>query len=76
MRKANMTKAEIVDYLKNDLKPLVKDDVSPCLQIGVPTRAGFFSVPRLVLSCVDYLGALYMGWNGERRDGIPKFSFG
>lgn len=72
-----MNKREIVDYLSMDLKQFVIEDITPCLQIGVKTRGGFFSVPKLVLTCVDYLGALYVGWNNERaRDGRPLFTSG
>jgi len=76
LRKANMNKQEIVGYLSNDLKPFLIEDITPCLQIGVKTRAGFFSVPKLVLTCVDYLGALYVGWNNERKNGRPVFTSG
>jgi len=70
-----MTKAGIDDYLLNDLKALIKENVDPCLQIGVKTRSGFFSVPELVLTCVDYLGALYVGWNNEKaKNGRPIFT--
>jgi hypothetical protein len=71
-----MNKQEIVDYLSMDLKPFIIEDITPCLQIGFKTRAGFFSVPKLVLTCVDYLGALYVGWNNERKNGRPVFTSG
>lgn len=64
-RKINMTINDIVAYLQSDLKQSVLDDVQPCLQVGKP-RGGYFAVPRLVLSYVDYLGALYHGYAGER----------
>lgn len=63
-RKANMTVDGMVDYLLNDLKQSVKNDVYPCLQTGSRT-GGYFVVPRLVLSYVDYLGALHNGYTGR-----------
>jgi hypothetical protein len=70
-----MTKKDIVDYLTTDLKEIVNEDIKPCLLIGVPTLGGFFSVPRLVLTCVDYLGALYCGWKPtEMTNGRPNFT--
>lgn len=75
LRKANMTKQEIVDYLRTDMKTIVEDDIKPCLLIGVP-RGGYFSVPKLVLSCVDYLGALHSGWKTTEifNDSRPNFT--
>lgn len=59
--KRNMTLDKITEYLINDLKQSVINDVGPCVQnIG----GGYFSIPRLVLSYVDYLGALYHGYAG------------
>ena len=62
-----MTKKEIVDYLKNDLKTSVLNDVFPCLQLN-NQNGGYFAVPRLVLSYVDYLGALYHGYLGRTNN--------
>lgn len=62
------------DYLTKDLKVSVVNDVSPCL---LPNQAagGYFSVPRFVLSYVDYLGALYHGYNGQKdRSGRRIFA--
>jgi hypothetical protein len=70
-----MTKPEIVNYIHIDMKKIVEDDIKPCLLIGVP-NGGYFSVPKLVLSCVDYLGALYCGWKTTEifNSGRPKFT--
>lgn len=76
MRKTGMTTKEVLDYLNVEMKTLVEDEIKPCLSIGVANRGGFFSVPMLVLSCVDYLGALYSGWQPSERDhnGRPIFT--
>jgi hypothetical protein len=69
-----MNKQEIIDYLTNDMKTLIEDDIKPCLLIHQP-RGGYFSVPKLVLSCVDYLAALYCGWQThEAIGGRPNFT--
>lgn len=47
----------------NDLKTSLENDVHPIIQIN-STQGGYFGVPRAVLSYVDYLGALYQGYNG------------
>jgi len=75
MRKSNMITQEIVDYIAIDMKKTVVDDIKPCLLIGV-REGGYFSVPRLVLSCVDYLGALYCGWKPTETyaGGKPNFT--
>jgi len=62
-----MSQKEIVDYLQTDIRESVIDDVKPCLTLGVP-RGGYFSVPRLVLGYVDYLGALYHGYTGQNTN--------
>jgi hypothetical protein len=56
--KHNMTSADIEDYLKNDLKKSTINDIKPCLS----GDGGYFGVPKLVLSYVDYLGALFHGY--------------
>jgi hypothetical protein len=72
-----MNKNEIIDYLTVELKRSIHDDILPAIGIGQPT-GGYFSTPRLVLSCVDYLGALYCGWNPTQKwnNGRPKFTAG
>jgi hypothetical protein len=56
----NMNLTKIVKYLTEDLKASVQNDVKPCLSLG-RKEGGYFAVPRLVLSYVDYLGGLYHG---------------
>jgi hypothetical protein len=72
--KTGMTAAEMHDYLVNDLLVSVVNDVSPCLNIG-RSEGGYFGVPRLVLSYVDYLGTLHHGYDGARdRNGRRLWS--
>lgn len=60
-----MDKEKIVKYLKDDLKRSVVNDIGPFFK-PEEKEGGFFAVPRLVLSYVDYLGVLYHGYNGKR----------
>jgi len=62
--KNNMTLAEILMYLTGDLKVSIINDIGPCLSLGYD-EGGYFAAPRLVLSYVDYLGALYHGYEGK-----------
>ena len=59
-----MDTSKIVNYLTKDLRKSVENDVYPCLSLGYD-QGGFFVVPQLVLSYVDYLAALYNGYNGR-----------
>src|SRR5829696_5369817 len=72
--KKNMDAAKVVDYLNNDLKISVMNDVGPCLNLG-RDEGGYFAVPRLVLSYVDYLGALYNGYNDKSNKKTNKRIF-
>ncbi|MDQ6864309.1 MAG: hypothetical protein M3044_10840 [Thermoproteota archaeon] len=58
-----MDDSKIVKYLIDDLKKSVENDVKPCLI----NEGGYFAVPRLVLSYVDYLGVLYHGYDGRKN---------
>jgi hypothetical protein len=62
--KTQMTGTEIDDYLRKDLLQSVINDVGPCLNLS-KSEGGYFGVPKLVMSYVDYLGALYHGYGGE-----------
>lgn len=74
-----MTAADMKDYLLKDLLVSVINDVGPCLNAG-QQEGGYFGVPRLVLSYVDYLGTLYHGYDGSRnrwgRREISKSQYG
>lgn len=72
--KKDMNKDEICEYLEEDLKKSIFNDVKPIIQPH-EKEGGYFGVSRLVLCYVDYLGALYIGYNGETdRSGRKKIS--
>lgn len=71
--KSGMTLSEITDYLQKDLKQSVLNDVTPCLGTSTSPE-GLFAVPRLVLSYVDFLGALYHGYQGRVAGERRKFA--
>jgi hypothetical protein len=74
-RKLNMTASEAANYLQSEIKNSVILDVGSCLNSSNP-KGGVFAVPRLVLAYVDYLGALYHGYDGsvDPRTGRRIFS--
>lgn len=47
-----------------ELKRSAETDIKPIINIGSP-EGGFFGVTRSVMSYIDYLGALYGGYNGS-----------
>ena len=53
----NMNRQQIEDYLLYDLRVSILNDVSPCLRLQ-SVEGGYFAVPRLVLSYVNYLAIL------------------
>jgi hypothetical protein len=68
--KLDMTSTEIEEYLRNDLKDSIVNDIQPCL-VG---EGGYFGVPRLVLSYVDYLGALFHGYKHPNQTKQRSFA--
>jgi hypothetical protein len=50
----------ITEYLRDDLKESIKNDIGPILQ-PEKEEGGYFGVARLVLCYIDFLGALYGG---------------
>ncbi len=58
-----MSLQEIRDYLEDDLKASIRNDIGPVVQPR--PEGGYFAVPRSVLSYVDFLGALYGGYGGD-----------
>jgi len=72
--KPGMSLNEIREYLQRNLKESIRNDIWPIVQAGVP-EGGYFGVPRSVLSYVDFLGALYAGYSGEKdRSGRRKIA--
>lgn len=71
--KKGMTVSEIAGYLQGDLKQSIVRDVQPCLG-SLTSPEGLFAVPRLVLSYVDYLGALYHGYQPQKAGKRRKFA--
>lgn len=67
----NMTLPKIKEYLQGDLKQSIKNDIRPIIQ---PDReeGGYFGVARLVLSYIDFLGALYCGYERETDSKGPR----
>lgn len=63
--KPGMSLDEIREYLTGDLKGSIRNDIWPIVQADVP-EGGYFGVPRSILSYVDFLGALYAGYSGEK----------
>lgn len=60
-----MTLAGIGDYLKGDLTASIRNDIGPMIRPDRP-EGGYFGVCRMVLCYVDYLGALYQGYQGKK----------
>jgi hypothetical protein len=63
--KLGMSLVDIKEYLEGDLKRSIRSDVGPVVRPEVE-EGGYFAVPRLVLSYVDFLGALYGRYSGEK----------
>lgn len=56
-----------IDEIKlglDDLKRSVETDIKPIININNP-EGGYFGVTRSVLSYIDFLGALYCGYDGS-----------
>jgi hypothetical protein len=73
--KPDMTVDEAKEYLRDNLKSSITNDIYPIIQ---PDReeGGYFGVSRLVLCYVDFLGALYGGYQGERHRPNKRFPRG
>lgn len=56
---------KIINYLDNDLRKSIKNDVEPIIQED-NKEGGYFGVTRLVLCYIDYLGILYNGYHGKK----------
>jgi hypothetical protein len=72
--KPNMTLEEAKEFLQGDLKRSIENDIRPILQ-PEKEEGGYFGVPRSVLCYVDFLGALYCGYQGEKfRNGKKRIA--
>lgn len=50
-----------------NLRNSLRDDVLPILEATADRpEGGYFVIPREVFACIDFLGALYCGYRGER----------
>lgn len=69
-----MHKIEEIKRGLDDLKRSAETDIKPIINIG-SSEGGYFGVTRSVLSYVDYLGALYGGYDGSvDRSGRRKIA--
>ncbi len=71
--KKDMTHAEAAAHLREEVTNTAKREIAPLLLMpneGAPPTSGYFSVVRGIFTETDYLGALYRGWDGNRRDKI------
>jgi hypothetical protein len=60
-----------------NLRNTIRDDVLPILQASMPRReGGYFIIPREVFAYIDFLGALYSGYRGERDGGRRRIATG
>lgn len=68
-----MTHGEAAAHLREEVTNTANREIAPLLLMpnnSGPPSSGYFSVVRSVFTETDYLGALYSGWNGARRDKI------
>jgi len=69
-----MTLLQIRSFLKKELAPQIKLEIKPLLYKG-QRGGGYFGVTRQILCMVDFLGALYCGYKGEKYpNGSRKIS--
>jgi len=60
----NMKLWEMKQFLREELKEQILLEIAPILHVGI-SPGGYFGVTRQILCLVDFLGALYSGYNGE-----------
>lgn len=63
--KDDMKLYEMEAFLSEEVKEQVMFEIAPILHLGYPP-GGYFGVPRQILCMVDFLGALYSGFNPEK----------
>lgn len=59
------SQARRADRIINDLVVSIKTDVYPIIQPTTP-EGGYFGVPRMVFCYINFLGLLFVGWNGNK----------
>ena len=60
----DMKLCEMKQFLQEEVKEQILLEIAPILHIGI-SQGGYFGVTRQILCLVDFLGALYSGYNGE-----------
>lgn len=55
---------EMRQFLQEEVKEQILLEIAPILHVGI-AQGGYFGVTRQILCLVDFLGALYSGYNGE-----------
>lgn len=63
----DMNLEQIKSFLEEELKEQILLDIAPILYIGQKV-GGYFGVTRQILCLVDFLGALYRGYDGKRKN--------
>ena len=53
----------------SDIVKSIENDIKPTLLLH-QKEGGYFIVPREVCCYIDFLGALYCGWDGKERKKI------
>lgn len=61
--------SEALIFLQTNLKASIQNDVFPVVQMN-RQEGGYFAVPRLVFCYVDFLGAIYSGFQKSGKSGI------
>jgi len=69
----NMSLKQIRSFIEDEVKPQIRIEIKPLLYKG-QDQGGYFGVTRQVMCFVDFLGALYAGYNGELKYGRMDIS--
>lgn len=69
----NMELFQIKSFLEDEVKEQIFLEIAPILYIGQPA-GGYFGVTRQILCFVDFLGALYCGYDEkEKEEDLKKY---